>query len=144
MCHLTKENHHPAKISLQLSPLIFSDQDHLPSCTSSGGLLQLCKVPSISVHLLMRSWAYETDWRTGFFLFIVQPAPPPPPTSPKNVCRGWGYTFQGDKLIPVATVDFLFQSADSCHPSLNNQLSLDLLQWGKNDNSVSVIFKFTN
>mgnify|MGYP000459972324 CR=1 FL=1 len=32
--------------------MIFLDQDYLPSCTSSGGKLQLCKVSSISVDLL--------------------------------------------------------------------------------------------
>ena len=32
-----------------------SDQDYLPSCTSSGCILQLWKVPSVLVHLLSRS-----------------------------------------------------------------------------------------
>ena len=37
-------NYLPWIISLELSPLIFSDVAHLPSCTSSGLKLQLCKV----------------------------------------------------------------------------------------------------
>ena len=38
-------------ISLELSSLLFSDQDYLPSCTSPG-IQQLCKVSSICVQFI--------------------------------------------------------------------------------------------
>ena len=39
--------------------------DYLPSCTSSDCVLQqLCKVTSVSVHLLRKSWAYKTYGQT--------------------------------------------------------------------------------
>ena len=48
------------------------DWDYLPSCTFSGGILQLFKASSVFVHPL-RSCAYmihpQTDGRTGWFLY---------------------------------------------------------------------------
>ena len=41
-------------LALELSPLIFLDRDYLPSCTSQGHILQLCKVSSILVHPFRR------------------------------------------------------------------------------------------
>ena len=36
-----------------------SDQDYPPSCTSSGPILQLCKVSSVFINLLRRSCTYK-------------------------------------------------------------------------------------
>ena len=41
-------------------PWYFKDWDYLPSCTSSGSILQLCKVSSISFNLFRKSCAYKT------------------------------------------------------------------------------------
>ena len=45
------------------------DLDYPPSCTSLDRILQLCKVSSVSIHLLRRCCVYktfeQTDRRTG-------------------------------------------------------------------------------
>ena len=43
-----------------LTPLNISDHDYPPSCTSSGLILQLCKVPIVSVLLWRKGCANET------------------------------------------------------------------------------------
>ena len=60
-----------------------SDRDNLTSCTSSGCVLQLCKVSSESVQPLRRSCDYKTYGQTD----RVIPINPPK----KLVCGGYKY-----------------------------------------------------
>ena len=63
----SKNTHVPQNYLYPLNylPWNSSDQDHPPLCTSSGLILQLCKVSSVSVHLLLRGCAYrQTDRQT--------------------------------------------------------------------------------
>ena len=50
-----------------------SNQDYLPSCTSSGLIIQLGKVSSVYFHLLRRSWAYKTYGQTIRVIHIYTP-----------------------------------------------------------------------
>ena len=87
-------NHLPWIISLYIFPtrIIF-----LSSCTSSGSILQLCKVTSILLHTLRRSCAYdkygEMDRWAGWFQYT------PPPPKKKCLLRGiircvWDYLLE--------------------------------------------------
>ena len=49
------------------------DRKYSPSCISSGSKLQLCKVSSISVHLLNSSCAYEKYGQVDNFIPIYPP-----------------------------------------------------------------------
>ena len=52
-------------------PWAISDQDYLPLCTSSGCILQLCKVSSVSVHPLGGSSAQRTGGLTDRWIGAI-------------------------------------------------------------------------
>ena len=70
MSQITKDNpvQHKTMISLELSYL----PDPPPSCTSSGLILQLLKVSSISVYLLRRSLTQEKYGQKTLFAGVLQ------------------------------------------------------------------------
>ena len=79
---ITKDYQCPAQIisSLKLSPLIFTNQDNLPLCTSSGLILHC--VSLISVHSFRRNCPHEKYGQTDR---VVS-------TYPKKLClQGYKY-----------------------------------------------------
>ena len=69
-----ESNHKPS--TNNYLPCNVSDRNYLPSCTSVGYILQMCKGSSVLVHPFRKSRTYDwdiwTDEQTGSFLYTPQ------------------------------------------------------------------------
>ena len=77
---LTSSSLHTERISeykLNYPPFQILDSNHIPSCTSAGSVLQLCKVSEKFNKLFMRSCAYKVHALLLFVKVQVELSPLP-------------------------------------------------------------------